>query len=808
MRFKSQHPLRWTPRYSLGTVHGLSDPIGIYPVFAYLPSIALSSFHTSSSSSLLSPWSLPTTLPRLPDSTHSLQNSSQSARDLYNNHTALRNPLYRSFSTSTNNDNPTILSSSIPNSSSTPSSSSSSPSSFTFRSLGLTTMEWENRLRQIDIHQPTNTQILALPSILAKTNNIVLQAETGSGKTLTYLLPILSELHQRIQNLFPLSDNSTAVSSVTTLPKFTSQLLAVGIIVVPTTELVNQVANVAKSLVPEYSNYIHIGYGNYGVTKRMNSGLIITTPKCLRENINSIHLSRLQYFVLDEADALLTGDHKKELVDHILSKFKLLLPEQRPIHIFCCATLPSRSSTGVAAFLEKYYPEPGTKRITSQGSHRLLPRLSQQFLQIDSQLPLTMFEEEQIERWNSKVKQLANEFNIEVQQMIQQHSNTTTPEYKFIPKATDETKINNEPNFVDTVKMNSKSLATVEEEMDEDDDDDNYDSIEKSMEGRIAEEKLLRMQADDKRYQNKLSVLRKEAVIEALLLPAKLQGLNIDNPVRSTESVVQLPSSSSSSSSSANEEKKSRRHNSAVLGLLTDEQPPNERRVRGAERRAKESAEIKLPVDRSSPLSLTSPQVTVDSISMDTTKPKLSVEPLKFPETPRARLTLEQCALIPPTLIFVNSATSAENLRTVLNDRCPSIRTAVVHGEVNETARTARLMDFTNGRIRILIATDLAARGLDTSHVAHVIQAEFALDAISYIHRVGRTARAGRKGIVTNLIVRHNLDFVDALIHANDNNESLDSFSRRGSFRRRVRKANLSSIEDEILKVTLGMEKK
>ena len=70
-----------------------------------------------------------------------------------------------------------------------------------------------------------------------------------------------------------------------------------------------------------------------------------------------------------------------------------------------------------------------------------------------------------------------------------------------------------------------------------------------------------------------------------------------------------------------------------------------------------------------------------------------------------------------------------------------------IHGDKKQTARQRALRDFKSGKIRVLVATDIAARGIDVENVTHVINYELPNEPESYVHRIGRTARGGAKGI-------------------------------------------------------------
>ena len=97
-------------------------------------------------------------------------------------------------------------------------------------------------------------------------------------------------------------------------------------------------------------------------------------------------------------------------------------------------------------------------------------------------------------------------------------------------------------------------------------------------------------------------------------------------------------------------------------------------------------------------------------------------------------------------LIFALYKKEAERLERTVRDRmgysCGSI-----HGNKQQAARTAALDDFKTAKVKILIATDVAARGLDIPSVSAVINYTFPLTIEDYVHRIGRTGRAGKKGI-------------------------------------------------------------
>ena len=76
-----------------------------------------------------------------------------------------------------------------------------------------------------------------------------------------------------------------------------------------------------------------------------------------------------------------------------------------------------------------------------------------------------------------------------------------------------------------------------------------------------------------------------------------------------------------------------------------------------------------------------------------------------------------------------------------------SIQSEAIHGNKSQSAREKALDEFRSGKIKVLIATDIAARGIDVPDITHVINFDIPQDPESYVHRIGRTARAGRNGI-------------------------------------------------------------
>ncbi|MCH2434518.1 MAG: DEAD/DEAH box helicase [Acidimicrobiales bacterium] len=103
------------------------------------------------------------------------------------------------------------------------------------------------------------------------------------------------------------------------------------------------------------------------------------------------------------------------------------------------------------------------------------------------------------------------------------------------------------------------------------------------------------------------------------------------------------------------------------------------------------------------------------------------------------------------TLVFSRTKWGADKLTGKLIDE--GVKAAAIHGNLRQSQREKALADFSNGRIQALVATDVAARGIHVDDVDVVIHYDPPSDAKTYLHRSGRTARAGESGVVVSLIL-------------------------------------------------------
>lgn len=137
-------------------------------------------------------------------------------------------------------------------------------------------------------------------------------------------------------------------------------------------------------------------------------------------------------------------------------------------------------------------------------------------------------------------------------------------------------------------------------------------------------------------------------------------------------------------------------------------------------------------------------------------------------------LAVEDCQGV---IVFVRTKSSTEEVAEMLQQQ--GHRAMAIHGDITQALRERIISQFKQGAIDILVATDVAARGLDVDRVTHVINYDMAHDCETYVHRIGRTGRAGRSGItilfvtpkesrMLSTIERHTRQRIEKIMVPND----------------------------------------
>ncbi|PON46578.1 DEAD-box ATP-dependent RNA helicase [Parasponia andersonii] len=146
------------------------------------------------------------------------------------------------------------------------------------------------------------------------------------------------------------------------------------------------------------------------------------------------------------------------------------------------------------------------------------------------------------------------------------------------------------------------------------------------------------------------------------------------------------------------------------------------------------------------------------------------------------------------TIVFANTVEAVEAVAKIL------LRIGIecyrYHKDCSLEERSQTLYNFQE-KGGILVCTDAAARGVDIPNISHVIQADFSTSAVDFLHRVGRTARAGQYGLVTSFYTESNRDLVAAVRRAGETGQSMETaFSRKRSFRNKLKKRGSGKVTE------------
>ena len=139
-----------------------------------------------------------------------------------------------------------------------------------------------------------------------------------------------------------------------------------------------------------------------------------------------------------------------------------------------------------------------------------------------------------------------------------------------------------------------------------------------------------------------------------------------------------------------------------------------------------------------------------------TMKPAENVQLQAFEVIPEHKQAVLRRLLVKETgrcLVFVRTKRGADRLTKALNH--DGLAAATIHGNRSQSQRTTALTGFQQGRYRVLVATDIASRGIHVEEIVHVINYDLPEVAESFIHRVGRTGRLGKPGCASTLFTRN-----------------------------------------------------
>jgi ATP-dependent RNA helicase RhlE len=199
-----------------------------------------------------------------------------------------------------------------------------------------------------------------------------------------------------------------------------------------------------------------------------------------------------------------------------------------------------------------------------------------------------------------------------------------------------------------------------------------------------------------------------------------------------------------------------------------------------------------------------------------TMKPAENVRLQAFEVVPGDKLEVLRRLLMKESgrcLVFVRTKRGADRLAKALNH--DGLSAAVIHGNRSQSERTKALTGFQSGRYRVLVATDVASRGIHVEEIVHVINYDLPEAAESFIHRVGRTGRLGKGGYASTLFTqseRADLQqleralgiHIEKLRSGDARPETVSTVQRRVEQRKPVTRVRMIPMRGEILQGQLG----
>ncbi len=112
-------------------------------------------------------------------------------------------------------------------------------------------------------------------------------------------------------------------------------------------------------------------------------------------------------------------------------------------------------------------------------------------------------------------------------------------------------------------------------------------------------------------------------------------------------------------------------------------------------------------------------------------------------------------------IVFIKTRERLAELREYMQSQ--QLECAWIQGEMQQAKRNNAITRFSEGKVHVLLATDVAARGIDVPNITHVINYDLPRTADVYLHRIGRTARAGKKGSAISLVEAHDQPMMDRI---------------------------------------------
>lgn len=154
-------------------------------------------------------------------------------------------------------------------------------------------------------------------------------------------------------------------------------------------------------------------------------------------------------------------------------------------------------------------------------------------------------------------------------------------------------------------------------------------------------------------------------------------------------------------------------------------------------------------------------------------------------------------------IVFINQKNQVKEVAEFLEKNLPKLKYRVLHGDLPQKDRLSALKSFTDKKSQVLIASDVAARGIDIKDIAWVLNYGLPKTPIYYLHRCGRTGRAGRKGIVYNFVTKYDSKLISVINEAIKKQTMLDiGLIAKDMKEVRLKKKNTAKTKTKRVKIT------
>jgi len=524
-------------------------------------------------------------------------------------------------------------------------------------------------LDKLEINSPTSIQNIAIPKILEK-KNIFFASQTGMGKTLAYVLPVINEL--KLQEL-QLGQRLTRSKR----PKV--------LILAPSRELCQQIEEVIKLFVFDLplvveSFYVGKPFGTEKKYAAKGVDILISTPDRFKNHWgkNNVFITGITHLIIDELDTFLDAGYAEFIYDlsrKLMKKNGLAAGAEGGRAESPLGELGNGEANEEFAFNVNY--EEKRKRTTSNnsGSYNFVDKKDEKYDQANSDL-----------------------YNPNDAVSMNADSNNN----------------NNKNEFLNEVeKSNSKKTNSTNENI-------SFTTI----------------------------TSKNTKAVSSLLLPEKSKAANTNTEQTQQTQKTQLIYASTTLTK--NIEK--------FLDTIFHEELSNPLKNHSGEGNF-----VKI-IDKSTNHNLSNIKHEFLQVTDYDKYPTL----LKILNDNK-KILKQNYSII----LFVNSIDCARKTEMFLAEN--GYETCCLHGEIPPLRRKFELEKFKKRKAKVLVTTDLIARGLDFPFVYLVVNFDFPGSVSDYIHRAGRTGRAGRKGFVISFFRKYNSELIDAIKRSNENNTPLQT---------------------------------